>query len=144
MVIFLLKEIVIPYDKLFFKTTQLHDLLLYDFNLYFNLPKKPLLERAKAYKKFVRQFQIPQKNNSKIQILKLLKDQKNIKESDDLRLRNYWNKTVGLKDLAKPSPFHIKPKAHAEEEEMPDDEWRESRLPGYTAKDDPVLDRPKS
>ena len=28
------------------------------------------------YKKFVRQFQILQKNNSKIQILKLLKDQK--------------------------------------------------------------------
>ena len=87
-----------------------------------------------AYKKFVRKFQI----------LKLLKDQKNIKESDDLLLRNYWNKTVGLKDLAKPSPFHIKHKAHAEEEEMPDDEWRESRLPGYTAKDDPVLGRPKS
>ena len=87
-----------------------------------------------AFKKFVRKFQI----------LKLLKDQKNIKELDDLLLRNYWNKTVGLKDLAKPSQFHIKPKAHAEEEEMPDDEWRESRLPGYTAKDDPVLDRPKS
>ena len=87
-----------------------------------------------AYKKFVRKFQI----------LKLLKDQKNIKESDNLLLRNYWNKTVGLKDLAKPSPFHIKPKAHAEEEEMPDDEWRESRLLGYTAKDDPVLGRPKS
>ena len=38
--------------------------------------KKPLLERAITYKKFVRQFQILQKNNSKIQILKLLKDQK--------------------------------------------------------------------
>ena len=32
-----------------------------------------------AYKKFVRQFQIPQKNNSKIQILKLPKDQKILK-----------------------------------------------------------------
>ena len=31
------------------------------------------------YKKFVRQFQILQKNNSKIQILKLLKDQKILK-----------------------------------------------------------------
>ena len=29
---------------------------------------------------------------------------------------------VGLKDLAKPSPFHIKPKAHAEKDEMPEDE----------------------
>ena len=40
--------------------------------------------------------------------------------------------------------FHIKPKAHAEEEEMPEDKQRESRLPGYTAEDDPVLGRPKS
>ena len=51
---------------------------------------------------------------------------------------------MGLKDLAKLSPFHIKPKAQAKEEEMPDDEQRESSLPGYTAKDDPVLSRPKS
>ena len=41
--------------------------------------KKPLLEHAIAYKKFVKQFQILQKNNSKIQILKLLKDQKILK-----------------------------------------------------------------
>ena len=51
---------------------------------------------------------------------------------------------MGLKDLAKPSPFHIRPKAHSEEEEMPNDEQRESSLPGYTAEDDPVLSRPKS
>ena len=43
-----------------------------------------------------------------------------------------------------PGPFHIKPKAHVEEEEMPEDEQRESRLPGYTAEDDLVLGRPKS
>ena len=30
--------------------------------------------------------------------------------------------SVGLKDLAKLSPFHIEPKAHAEDEEMPEDE----------------------
>ena len=41
-------------------------------------------------------------------------------------------------------PFHIKLKAHAEKEEMPEDEKRESRLPGYTVEDDPVLGRPKS
>ena len=41
--------------------------------------KKPLLEHAMTYKKFVRQFQILQKNNSKIQISKLLKDQKILK-----------------------------------------------------------------
>ena len=51
---------------------------------------------------------------------------------------------VGLKDLAKLSPFHIRPNAYAEEEEMPEDEQRESRLPGYTAEDDLVLGRPKS
>ena len=51
---------------------------------------------------------------------------------------------MGLKDLAKPSPFHIRSKTHAEEEKMPKDEQRESRLLGYIAKDDPVLDRLKS
>ena len=51
---------------------------------------------------------------------------------------------MGLKDLVKPSPFHIRPKAHAKEEEMSEDEQRESRLPGYTAEDDPDLGTPKS
>ena len=51
--------------------------------------KKSLHECAMVYKKFVRQFQILQKNNSKIQILKLLKDKKNIKESNDSMFRNY-------------------------------------------------------
>ena len=40
--------------------------------------------------------------------------------------------------------FYIKPKAHAEEEEMPEEEQKESRLPGYTVEDNPVLGRPKS
>ena len=57
----------------------MHDLLFYDFNLCYNLMKKSLLEHAIAYKKFVKQFQILQKNNSKIQILNLLKDQKILK-----------------------------------------------------------------
>ena len=46
--------------------------------------------------------------------------------------------------MAKPNPFHIEPKAHAEDEEMSEDERREPRLPGYTAEDDPILGRPKS
>ena len=41
--------------------------------------KKSLLEHAMTYKKFVKQFQILQKNNSRIQILKLPKDQKILK-----------------------------------------------------------------
>ena len=57
----------------------MHDLLLYDFNLCYNLMKKKLLERAMTYKKFVRPFRILQKNNSKIQILKFLKNQKILK-----------------------------------------------------------------
>ena len=64
-------------------------MLLYDFNLYYNLMNKSLLEHAMLYKKKFRQFQKLQKNNSKIQILKLLKDQKKIKESDNSLLRNY-------------------------------------------------------
>ena len=48
----------------------MHDLLLYDFNLCYNLLKKPLLEFAIAYKIFVRQFHC-KKNNSKIQILRV-------------------------------------------------------------------------
>ena len=50
----------------------------------------------------------------------------------------------GAKGFRGSDPFHIKPKAHAEEEEMPEDEQRESRLLGYTVEDDPVLGRPKS
>ena len=50
-----------------------------DFNLCYNLMKKSSFECTMTYKKFVRQFQILQKNNSKIQILKLLKDQQILK-----------------------------------------------------------------
>ena len=50
----------------------------------------------------------------------------------------------GAKRSKNSSPFHIKPKANAEEEEMLEDEQRKSRLPGYTAEDDLVLGRLKS
>ena len=43
-----------------------------------------------------------------------------------------------------PGPFNIRPMAHAEEEEMSEDEQSESRLPGYTTEDDLVLGRPRS
>ena len=55
-------------------------------------------------------------------------------------LRGY----CGAKRSGDPGPFHIRPMAHAKEEEIPENEQRESRLPGYTAKDDPILGRPKS
>ena len=50
----------------------------------------------------------------------------------------------GAEGFGKPSPFHIKPMAHAEEEEMSKDEQRESRLLGYIAEDYPILGREKS
>ena len=34
--------------------------------------------------------------------------------------------------------------AHVEEDEMFEDDQKESKLPGYTADDDPILGRPKS
>ena len=55
-------------------------------------------------------------------------------------LRGY----CGVKGSKDSGPFHIKPKAYAEEEEVPEDERRESRLLGYTAEDNPVLGKPKS
>ena len=55
-------------------------------------------------------------------------------------LRGY----CGAKGSRDSGLFHIKLKAHAEVEEMPEDEQKESRLPGYTAEDDLVLSRPKS
>ena len=55
-------------------------------------------------------------------------------------LRGY----CGAKGSGNSGPFYIKPKAYAEEEEMPEDEQRKSRLPGYTTEDDLVLGRPKS
>ena len=61
-------------------------------------------------------------------------------ESSSRILRGYCG-AKGSEDL---DSSHIKPKARAEEEEMPKDEQREPRLLGYTAEDDPVLGRPKS
>ena len=63
-----------------------------------------------------------------------------LEEQDSRILRDY----CGAKGSGDPDPCHIGPMAHAEEEEMSEDEQRESRLPGYTAEDDSVLGRPKS
>ena len=61
-------------------------------------------------------------------------------EQDSRILKGY----CGVKGSGDPGPFHIGPMAHAEEEEMSEDEQRESRLLGYTAEDNPILGRPKS
>ena len=56
-------------------------------------------------------------------------------ESDSRILRGY----CGAEECGNPSPFHIKPKAHIEEEEMSEDEQRRSKLLEDVAKDNPVL-----
>ena len=56
-------------------------------------------------------------------------------ESDSRILRGY----CGAEGFGKPDPFHIKPKAHAEEEEISEDEQRRSKLLGDVAEDHPVL-----
>ena len=50
----------------------------------------------------------------------------------------------GAKESGNPGPFHIKPKAHAEEEEMSKDERRKPKLPGDIVEDNFVLSKPKS
>ena len=61
-------------------------------------------------------------------------------ESGSRILRGY----CGVKRFGDSGLFHIRPMAQAEEEEMPEDEQRESRLLGYIVEDNPVLGRPKS
>ena len=61
-------------------------------------------------------------------------------DPDSRILRGY----CGAKEFGNPGPFHIKPKAHAEEEEMSEEERRRSKLPGDVAEDNPVLGNPRS
>ena len=61
-------------------------------------------------------------------------------EPNNKILRGYCR----AKEFGNPDPFHIKPKAHAEEEEMSEDERRKSKLPGDVAEDNPVLGKPRS
>ena len=50
----------------------------------------------------------------------------------------------GAKEFGNLGPFHIKPKTHAKEEEMSEDERRRSKLSGGVVKDNPVLDNLRS
>ena len=61
-----------------------------------------------------------------------------------LNLSEQLNTYCGVKDSGNPNPFHIKPKTHAEEKEMSEDEQRRSELPGDVANDNFVLGIPKS
>ena len=59
-------------------------------------------------------------------------------------LKSYWVWSCGVKEISSPSPLHTRPKAHAEEEETPEDEQREPKLPRDIAEDNPVLGQLKS
>ena len=52
--------------------------------------------------------------------------------------------TCGAEGFDNPGPFHIKPKAHAKEEEMSEDERRRSKLLGDIVEDNPVLGKLRS
>ena len=50
----------------------------------------------------------------------------------------------GVKELSNPGPLYTEPKAHAEEEETPENKQRKSKLPRDIAKDNPVLGQSRS
>ena len=52
--------------------------------------------------------------------------------------------SCGAKEFGDPGPFHIKPKVHAEKEEISEDEQRRFKLPGYVAEDNPILNKLRS
>ena len=56
-------------------------------------------------------------------------------EPDNRILRGYCR----VKEFGYLSPLYIKPKVHAEEEEMPEDERRKSKLPSSIVEDNLVL-----
>ena len=72
--------------------------------------------------------------------LRISKSSSPPEEPDSRILRGY----CGAKEFGNPGPFHIKPKAHAEEEEMSEDERRRSKLPEDVTEDNPVLGKPRS
>ena len=67
-----------------------------------------------------------------------------IKKFCEILFSVFSNKRCEAKGIGDPGPFHIKPIAHAEEEEMSKDEQRKSKPSGCDAEDDPVLGRPRS
>ena len=53
------------------------------------------------------------------------------------------NCSYGVKEFGHPDPLYTKPNAHAEEEEMLEDERRKSKLPSNIAEDNLVLGQPR-
>ena len=61
-------------------------------------------------------------------------------ELDSRILRGY----CGAEEFSNPDPFHIKPNAHTEEEEMSEDKQRRSKLQRDVAEDNSFLGKPRS
>ena len=72
--------------------------------------------------------------------LRISKSSSSFEEPNSRILRGYY----GVKEFDNPGPPHTKPKAHVEEEEMPEDERRKPKLPRNIAKDNLVLGQPRS
>ena len=58
-------------------------------------------------------------------------------------LFDFCNVRCEVKEFGHPGSLYTKPKAHAEEEEMPEDEWRKFKLPSSIAEDNNVLNQPR-
>ena len=61
-----------------------------------------------------------------------------LEKPDNRILRGY----CGAKGIGDPGPLHFKPMAHAEKQEMSEEEHRKSKLPRNTAEDNAVLNEP--
>ena len=72
--------------------------------------------------------------------LRTSKSSSPLEEPGSRILRGYY----GAKEFGNPGPFHIKPKAHAEEEKVSEDEQQRSKLPGDVIEDNLVLDKSRS
>ena len=62
------------------------------------------------------------------------------KEPNSRILSDYYR----VKELSNPDPLYTEPNAYAEEEEMPEDEQRKSKLSRDIAEDNLVLAQPRS
>ena len=60
------------------------------------------------------------------------------------KLLKFKSDNCGVKELSSPGPLHTGLKAHAEEEETPEDEQRKSQLSRDIAEDNPDLSQLKS
>ena len=59
-------------------------------------------------------------------------------------MNEFDNGRCRAKESSNPNPFHIRPKAHVDEEEMSEDERRRFQMPRDIAEDNPVLEKLRS